>query len=324
MFEMRFPAEIIRHREGKDWVVKFPDLKGTNTSADTLDGALDEAADCLGSYLAMLMANRKPIPEPSAAKGKQRLIAVPLWIAPKVALYRALHEQGVSDSKLGATPGYKGNHRAPDPDPDRATKSARLEGALRAVGKRLLLAVDDAAQITAASVLNEDRRRNMKQLAQPPRHFLADTALPVKDFGCDPPGPKNRPEVFRLHGSFPHQFLQGIDRIRVSHRKAFLFVVLDEHCQKLQQRCLRGGPVFLVHDGSGSPKSASVFGTAPDCNGRKFGQQTRIPRLSSCRISSIARRFYGYIRHESSPSLHRPPGPRSRIEPPTGNCSRRR
>jgi hypothetical protein len=30
-------------------------------------------------------------------------------------------------------------------DPDRATKSARLEGALRAVGKRLLLAIDDAA-----------------------------------------------------------------------------------------------------------------------------------------------------------------------------------
>jgi hypothetical protein len=31
MFEMRYPAEISQHPEGKDWVVKFPDLQGTNT-----------------------------------------------------------------------------------------------------------------------------------------------------------------------------------------------------------------------------------------------------------------------------------------------------
>jgi len=30
-------------------------------------------------------------------------------------------------------------------DPDHATKSSRLESALRAVGKRLLVAIDDAA-----------------------------------------------------------------------------------------------------------------------------------------------------------------------------------
>ena len=32
MFEMRYPAEIPQHRKGKDWVVKFPDLKGANTA----------------------------------------------------------------------------------------------------------------------------------------------------------------------------------------------------------------------------------------------------------------------------------------------------
>jgi len=145
MFEMRYPAEITRHREGKDWVVKFPDLKGTNTGADTLDGALDEAADCLGSYLAMLIANRKPIPEPSAAKRKQRLIGVPLWIAPKVALYRALQEQGVSNSELARRLGVRETIVRRMLDPDHATKSSRIESALRAVGKRLLVAIDDAA-----------------------------------------------------------------------------------------------------------------------------------------------------------------------------------
>src|SRR5579862_5455353 len=104
---MRYPANITRHRVGKDWVVKFPDLKGTNTGADTFDEAVNEAADCLGSYLAMLIATRKPIPEPSAVKGKQRLISVPLWIAPKVALYRALQEQGISNSELARRLGVR-------------------------------------------------------------------------------------------------------------------------------------------------------------------------------------------------------------------------
>jgi hypothetical protein len=45
------------------------DGQGTNTGADTLDDAIGEAADCLGSYLAMLIANHEPIPEPSAPKG---------------------------------------------------------------------------------------------------------------------------------------------------------------------------------------------------------------------------------------------------------------
>jgi antitoxin HicB len=145
MFEMSYPAEIAQHPQGKDWVVKFPDLKGTNTGADTLDGALDEAADCLGSYLAMLIVNRKPIPEPSAVKGKQRLIAVPLWIAPKVALYRALQEKGISNSELARRLGVRETIVRRMLDPDHATKSTRLEGALRAVGKRLLVAIDDAA-----------------------------------------------------------------------------------------------------------------------------------------------------------------------------------
>jgi antitoxin HicB len=126
MFEMRYPAEIAQHPEGKGWVV-------------------NEAADCLGSYLAMLIAHRKAIPEPSTAKGKRRLISVPLWIAPKLALYRALQEQGISNSELARRLGVSETIARRMLNPDHATKSARLEEALRAVGKRLLVAVDDAA-----------------------------------------------------------------------------------------------------------------------------------------------------------------------------------
>jgi antitoxin HicB len=144
MFEMRYPAQITQS-PAKDWVVKFPDLKGTNTGGDTLEIAIDEAADCLGSYLAALLANRKPVPEPSTPKRGQRLISVPLWIAPKLALYRAMTAQNISNTDLARRIGVTETVVRRMLDPDHATKSARLEAALRSVGMRLLVAIDDAA-----------------------------------------------------------------------------------------------------------------------------------------------------------------------------------
>jgi|SRR5580704_1651010 antitoxin HicB len=145
MFDLRYPAEVKQDREGKDWVVRFPDLKGANTGALSLDEALDEATDCLGSYLAGLLVERKPIPEPSAARRSQRMISVPFWIAPKVALYYAMREQGISNSELARRLQVGETVVRRMLDPDHATKAARLEAALLAVGKRLYVAVDDAA-----------------------------------------------------------------------------------------------------------------------------------------------------------------------------------
>ena len=62
MFDLRYPADVKQDPEGKDWVVRFPDLKGTNTGAFTLEEALGEASDCLGSYLAGLLAERDSCP----------------------------------------------------------------------------------------------------------------------------------------------------------------------------------------------------------------------------------------------------------------------
>lgn len=145
MFEMRYPAQITQDPEGKDWVVRFRDLKGATTGADTLGEALDEAADCLGSYLAALIVHHQPIPDPSAAKRAEQLISVPLWLAPKLALYRALQQQRISNSELARRMGVRETIVRRMLDPDQATKPARLEGALRMVGKRLLVAIDDAA-----------------------------------------------------------------------------------------------------------------------------------------------------------------------------------
>jgi antitoxin HicB len=145
MFDLRYPADIKQDAVGRDWVVRFPDLKGTNTGGDSVEEALREAADCLGSYLAKLMADRKPVPEPSAPRGKQRLISVPLWIAPKIALYQAMREQSISNSELARRLRVGETVVRRMLDPDHATKATRLDAALLAVGERLFVAVDDAA-----------------------------------------------------------------------------------------------------------------------------------------------------------------------------------
>jgi len=145
MFDLRYPADVKQDPEGKDWVVRFSDLKGANTGGCSLDEALHEASDCLGSYLARLLSERKTVPPPSAARRKQRLIPVPFWIAPKIALYQAMRDQAISNSELARRLKIGETVVRRMLDPDHATKATRIESALLAVGKRLYVAVEDAA-----------------------------------------------------------------------------------------------------------------------------------------------------------------------------------
>ena len=143
MSEMRYPTEIRRSKRG-DWVVRFPDLEGALTGATTREEAEDEAADCLGSWLAFRLVDKQPIPAPSSAKRGQQLIPVPLWIAPKAALYNAMCDRKISNSELARRLGIRETVVRRMLDPDHATKSANLERALHAAGVRLFIATEAA------------------------------------------------------------------------------------------------------------------------------------------------------------------------------------
>jgi hypothetical protein len=60
---------------------------------------MEEAIDALGSDLSIRLSRREEIPAPSAAKRGQRLVSVPLWLAPKLALYLAMRDQQVNNSE---------------------------------------------------------------------------------------------------------------------------------------------------------------------------------------------------------------------------------
>ena len=123
----------------------FPDFPEAHTDGKDLKEAFEEALDCLGSVIAFRIVEKAEVPPPSALKRGQRLVPVPLWIAGKLALYRAMREQDINNSELARRLGVRETVVRRMLDPNHATKAERLQAALAVLGKHLVIAVQDAA-----------------------------------------------------------------------------------------------------------------------------------------------------------------------------------
>lgn len=144
MHSFSYPATCRRDAQGRV-VVGFPDFPEAHTDGRDMREAVEEAIDCLGSAIAFRIAERSAIPAPSRLKRGQRLIPVPLWIAGKLALYLTMTEQGVNNSELARRLGVRETIVRRMLDPDHDTKSEKIQAALEALGKRIVVAIDDAA-----------------------------------------------------------------------------------------------------------------------------------------------------------------------------------
>ncbi len=142
--EIGYPATFRTDKSGRP-VVRFVDLREVMTDGRDLREAVEEAQDCLGSALAARIAHKEEIPYPSRQKRGQRLIAVPLWVAPKVALYWAMREAGVKNVQLARRLEVRETVIRRLLDPDHATRSDKIQAALAALGKRFGVVVEDAA-----------------------------------------------------------------------------------------------------------------------------------------------------------------------------------
>ena len=90
-----YPAETERDEDGRH-VVTFPDFGWGATDGATRDEALAEARDLLRELIAATMRERKDLPVPSHVNGRRPLVAPPVPITMKAALYEALREARVS------------------------------------------------------------------------------------------------------------------------------------------------------------------------------------------------------------------------------------
>jgi len=139
-----YPATFRKDAAGR-FLVRFPDLPGTATDGANATEAMEEAIDCLGSSIAFLLSHKQEIPRPSALKRGQKLVAIPLWIAPKLALYWRMGELGLSNAELARRLGVRETIVRRMLDPDHATKVAKLQTAMELLGQTVVLAVVDAA-----------------------------------------------------------------------------------------------------------------------------------------------------------------------------------
>ena len=138
-----FPADFAPEDEG--FVVTFPDLPEAITQGDDLDDALAMAADCLEEAIAGRINDGEDIPAPSPRAAGQRLIAVPAPTAAKAALFLALRETRVTRAELGRRIGTDHKEVRRMLDPRHPTKLPRIAEALAALGKRLVIEIQDAA-----------------------------------------------------------------------------------------------------------------------------------------------------------------------------------
>ena len=144
MFAFSYPARFRKDEAGRTLVL-FPDFPRSATDGANALEAMEEAIDCVGSAIAFAMVYKEAIPRPSAPKRGQRMVPVPLWIAPKLALYWRMRELGISNSELARKLGVRETIVRRMLNPDHTTKSEKIQAALETLGKRFLVVVEDAA-----------------------------------------------------------------------------------------------------------------------------------------------------------------------------------
>jgi antitoxin HicB len=144
MSKFAYPARFTQGEDGRI-LVEFIDLPRVATDGKNGREAMEEAIDALGSDLSIRLTRREEIPAPSAARRGHRLVPVPLWLAPKLALFLAMREQQVNNSELARRLGIHERVIRRMLDPEHASKPEKIQAALAALGKQMTVEVRDAA-----------------------------------------------------------------------------------------------------------------------------------------------------------------------------------
>jgi antitoxin HicB len=126
-------------------VVSFPDVPEAITQGRGEADARAMAEEALGLVLLTYLERGKALPKPRARGRKLVDVAVAPDVAAKLAVLEAFKGAGISKSELGRRIGKDEKEVRRILDPKHATKLPALTAALRAMGKRLVVGVMEAA-----------------------------------------------------------------------------------------------------------------------------------------------------------------------------------
>ena len=139
MRQFTYAMKLTADTEDGGFVVTCRDLPEAITQGENIEDALTEAADCLEEAIAARIDDRRDIPTPSALKRGERLVSVPPSMALKAAVYLAVREAGISNSELARRMQLDEKEARRILDPHHPTKLTRIEAALSALGRHVML-----------------------------------------------------------------------------------------------------------------------------------------------------------------------------------------
>ena len=138
---LQYPV-VLEKDDNDTWLVTFPDFADAVTFGETREEALAQAVDALETVIISRLKHKLDIPTPSAARGRP-LISIPPLAAAKALLYKELREQQVTIRQLARKLHceYPVAHRLLDVS--RKTQVNEIAKAFQALGKRVILGVED-------------------------------------------------------------------------------------------------------------------------------------------------------------------------------------
>lgn len=134
--------------DGDAVIVTFPDLAEAVTGGRDDAEAAANAVDALEVTLLTYAADGRDIPDPIRrpdAGGSYRRIPVSATVAAKIAFIEAFRHSGMTRVALAAKLGKAETEVRRMLDPYHRTKLPAIESGLRALGKRLVVTVEEAA-----------------------------------------------------------------------------------------------------------------------------------------------------------------------------------
>jgi antitoxin HicB len=133
-------------------LVTCPDLPEVTTFGSDKADALRHARDAIEEAIAARIATRADIPLPAASRGRKgkgarmvARVALPTQTTLKAMLHRAMRAQNVRKADLERRLGLHGPQVDRLLNPRHASRLDQIEAALAAVGKRLVVDVEEAA-----------------------------------------------------------------------------------------------------------------------------------------------------------------------------------
>jgi antitoxin HicB len=143
MNRFEYPVLLTPAEEG-GCVVTCRDLPQLVTQGETVEDALEEAADAMDEVFATYLLAGIDFPPPSKPRRREHFVSPPAETVAKAALFVAMRQAGISKVQLAKRLGVDEKEVRRLLDPHYGSKLPRIAKAIRLLGQRLVIGVESA------------------------------------------------------------------------------------------------------------------------------------------------------------------------------------